>query len=105
VEEAGHHQAKNVREQIRSGSVSSPDNGGDFMHDYEIRILNPDGSAAIITAEIHLTDASAIRSGRALADGLQFEVWRGMDCIYGARLPAAKVLGAPTGIGNAGYQH
>jgi hypothetical protein len=28
-----------------------------------------------------------------------------MDCIYGARLPAAKVLGAPTGIGNAGYQH
>ena len=75
------------------------------MHDYEIRILNPDGSTAIITAEIHLTDASAIRSGRALADGLQFEIWRGMDCIDGARATAAKVAAAPTGIGHAGYHH
>jgi hypothetical protein len=75
------------------------------MHDYEIRILNPDGSAAIITAEIHLTDASAIRSGRALADGLQFEVWHGMDCIYGAHAPAIEMPVMPTGIGNAGYQH
>ena len=75
------------------------------MHDYEIRILNPDGSTAIITAEIHLTDASAIRAGHALADGLHFEVWRGMDRIYGTRLPAAKAPAAPIGIGNAGYQH
>ena len=75
------------------------------MYDYEIRILNPDGSVAIITAEIHLTDASAIRSGRVLADGLQFEVWRGMDCIYGARALGVKVPVAPTGIGTAGYLH
>jgi len=75
------------------------------MHDYEIRILNPDGSTAIITAEIHLTEASAIRSARALADGLQFEVWRGMDCIHGAKLAAAQVRSAPAGMGDAGYRH
>ena len=73
------------------------------MHDYEIRILNPDGSAAIITAEIHLIEASAIRSARALAGGLQFEVWRGIYCIYGARLPAAQVRVAPADRG--GYRH
>jgi len=75
------------------------------MRDYEIRILNPDGSAAIITAEIHLTDASAIRSGRALADGLKFEVWRGMDCIYGGHAPAAEIPVMCSGIGHAGYPH
>lgn len=75
------------------------------MHDYEIRILNPDGSAAIIAAEIYLCDSSAVRAAHAMADGLAFEVWRGMDCIYGSRLPAAKVSVAPSGIGNAKYQH
>jgi hypothetical protein len=75
------------------------------MQDYEIRVLNFDGSAAIITAEIHLTDASAIRAGRALADGLPFEVWRGIDCIYGGDLPAPKVPGMPVGSSNTAYRH
>lgn len=75
------------------------------MHDYEIRILKPDGSTAIVAAEIFLCDSSAIRAAHAMADGLAFEVWRGMDCIYGPELPAARVKIAPTGIGNAGYQH
>jgi hypothetical protein len=75
------------------------------MHDYEIRILSPDGSTALIAAEIHLCDSSAIRSARGLADGLSFEVWRGMDCIYGAGLPAAEVAMAPVLAGSAGYRH
>jgi len=98
-------QAKSARERIRSGSVLAPTKRGDFMHDYEIRILNPDGSTAIIATEIYLCDSSAIRAAHAMADGLAFEVWRGMDCIHGAASSAAKVAIAATGIGNAGYQH
>lgn len=75
------------------------------MQDYEIRILNPDGSTAIIAAEIYLCDTSAIRAAHVMADGLAFEVWRGMDCIYGAASPAAKAVIAATAIGKAGYQH
>ena len=75
------------------------------MRDYEIRILNPDGSTAIIAVEIYLCDASAIRAAHAMADGLAFEVWRGMDCIYGAALPAVKAVNAATAIGKAGYLH
>ena len=75
------------------------------MHDYEIRILSPDGSTALIAAEIHLCDSAAIRAARGLADGLQFEVWRGMDCIYGAGLPAAKAAVAPMRAATTGYHH
>lgn len=75
------------------------------MHDYEIRILKPDGSTALIASEIYLCDSSAIRAAHAMADGLAFEVWRGMECIYGEVAPAAKVEIAATAIGNAGYQH
>ncbi|HYS47115.1 MAG TPA: hypothetical protein VEM35_11785 [Rhizomicrobium sp.] len=52
------------------------------MHDYEIRILQFKDSATIITAEIHLTDASALRSARKLAEGRKFEVWRGSERLY-----------------------
>ncbi len=54
------------------------------MHEYEIRILQPDGRSALITPEIHLSDHSAIRSARRLAHGMRIEVWRGMECIYGS---------------------
>ena len=54
------------------------------MHEYEIRILQPDGRSALIAAEIHLNDHSAIRSARKLAAGKGVEVWREMECIYGS---------------------
>jgi len=55
------------------------------MHTYEVRILRPDGRAALITAESHWNDDAAIRSAKKIARGRQFEIWRGMDCIYGRR--------------------
>jgi hypothetical protein len=53
------------------------------VHEYEIRILRADGGATLITAEIQLNDNAAIRSAQKLAKGQKFEVWKGMDCIYG----------------------
>jgi len=46
------------------------------MHEYEIRVLQADGSPAIIASEIHLSDHTAIRSACKLADGKGVEVWR-----------------------------
>jgi hypothetical protein len=60
------------------------------MHEYEIRIFRSPGSAAIISAEIQLNDNAAIRSARKLAEGRTFEVWRGMNCIYGLDSRAAR---------------
>ena len=61
------------------------------MHEYEIRILQRSGSP-IITAEIQLSDTAAIRSARKMAQGRQFEVWKGPECIFGLAMvskPAA----------------
>jgi hypothetical protein len=54
------------------------------MQEYEMRVLRPDGGPVLITAEFHLNDSAAVRSAQKLANGHRFEVWRGMDCIYGA---------------------
>lgn len=60
------------------------------MHEYEIRILQANGSPAILTCEIQFSDFAAIRSARKMADGRLFEVWRGLECITGlARVPKA----------------
>ncbi|HEX2613629.1 MAG TPA: hypothetical protein VHO02_08550 [Fibrobacteria bacterium] len=55
------------------------------MHEYEIRILNSDGSVALICEEIQLHDNAAIRSASRMALGRPFEVWRGIECIRSAR--------------------
>jgi hypothetical protein len=52
------------------------------MHEYEIRILSQGHTLAIIE-EVHLNDHSAVRAGQKAAAGRKFEVWRGLDCIYG----------------------
>jgi hypothetical protein len=52
------------------------------MGEYEIRIPQAEGSPTLISAEIHLTDASAVRSGKLMAQGRPFEVWRGSERIY-----------------------
>jgi hypothetical protein len=52
------------------------------MHEYEIRVLQASGGPALITAEIHLNNKSAIRSGQKLANGQNFEVWRGSERLY-----------------------
>ena len=64
------------------------------MDEYEIRILRDDGSTALIAAGTHLNDNAAIRSARKLARAHKFEVWRGMDCIYGTE--GAPIIKLPT---------
>ena len=53
------------------------------MQVYEIRVVEDDGKTALIASEIQLSDKAAIRSGKEMSAGRKFEVWRGMDCIYG----------------------
>ena len=65
------------------------------MHHYEIRVLDDDGRTALILAAIHINDNAAIRSARIVARDHQFEVWRGMDCIYGTFGATVIPLSAP----------
>ena len=53
------------------------------MDQYEIRIMRDDGGTSLIVAAIHLDDNAAIQAARILARAHKFEVWRGMDRIYG----------------------
>jgi hypothetical protein len=57
------------------------------MHEYEIRVLSA-GRTVLITSQIQLSDHAAIRSGKKIAADKPFEVWRGLDCIYGRPVPA-----------------
>jgi hypothetical protein len=53
-----------------------------FMHGYEIRILSAGHTIAVIE-EMHFNDHGAVRSAKKIAGDRRFEVWRGLDCIYG----------------------
>ena len=64
------------------------------MYQYEFRILRDDGKPALIVAAIHLNDNAAIRAARKLARAHKFDVWRGMDCIYGTE--GAPIIQLPT---------
>jgi hypothetical protein len=70
---------------IHTKSFSAKGNQGGFMREYEIRVLGPTGSTSLITLEMHLTDNSAIRSGRKMANGAEFEIWRGTQKLYESR--------------------
>ena len=54
------------------------------MREYEIRILRSDGICSAIIEQVQLNDHAAIRSAQKMARGQKFEVWRGLDCVYGA---------------------
>ena len=51
------------------------------MHEYEIRILGSRPADTVLEV-VHLNDHAAVRAARKLAEGRNFEVWRGFDCIY-----------------------
>jgi hypothetical protein len=53
------------------------------MQDYEIRI-RCNGRGYTHIEVMYLNDSSAIRAAEVLAAGRPFEVWRDLDCIYGA---------------------
>jgi hypothetical protein len=58
------------------------------MGEYEIRVLNSNGTCSAIIEQIQLNDHAAIRSAQKMARGQPFEVWRGLDCIYAGSAPA-----------------
>jgi hypothetical protein len=60
------------------------------MQEYEIRILHADRTTDAVLEVRHLNDNAAIRSARKIAEARPFEVWRGLDCIYGAGRPASR---------------
>jgi hypothetical protein len=64
------------------------------MEYYEIHILYDDGKTALVTSASHLNDNAAIRSARKIARTRKFEVWRGMNCVYGTA--GAPVINLPT---------
>jgi hypothetical protein len=67
------------------------------MHEYEIRILRADKSTATVIEVMHLNDNAAIRSARVTANGNPFEVWRGLDCVYGRDYPSQRAAPPPPG--------
>jgi hypothetical protein len=53
------------------------------MPEYEIRFLRPDRqTSAVILEQSHRNDEAAIDAAAKLANGVQFEVWRDLDCVY-----------------------
>ncbi len=58
------------------------------MHTYEIRVFHDNGSLARLRAEVQVTDSAAIRSGAAIAQGRQYEVWRRLECMARRDQPA-----------------
>jgi hypothetical protein len=58
------------------------------MHEYEIRVLNGDGSTNIVLQEVHLNTDAAITKARRLAQKRLFEVWCDDRCVYAARKEA-----------------
>lgn len=55
------------------------------MHEYEIRVLNNRLSTSLIMKTVQPSDGSAINTGRKIADGQPFEVWRELQCVYGSQ--------------------
>ena len=55
---------------------------GVLMREYEIRVLNHDHTLSLSMRVQELNNSCAIREGLMIAQGKQFEVWRGDDRIH-----------------------
>jgi hypothetical protein len=53
------------------------------MREYEIRVLRADLTTASVIEVVHLNDHAAVRAAKKMAEARPFEVWCGLDCIYG----------------------
>jgi hypothetical protein len=60
------------------------------MHEYEIRILRADRTTNTVIEVMHLNDDAAIHAAKKFAEARPFEVWRGLDCIYGRATPVLR---------------
>jgi hypothetical protein len=55
---------------------------------YEIRIVKKQSRFPVVYACSQVNDHAAIRRARSLTEeGDLVEVWRGVDCVYTARVP------------------
>ena len=54
------------------------------MQVYEIRLLHADRSTALVIEMLHFSDNAAVRAGKKIAEARPFEVWRDLECLYGA---------------------
>ena len=52
------------------------------MQDYEIRILNIDGSVSVKTQSPYMSSLAAISAARRLAGNRPYEVWSDDYCLY-----------------------
>lgn len=57
------------------------------MQDYEIRILNIDGSVSITTRSLYMNSLAAISAARRLAGNRPYEVWSDDYCLYSSLTP------------------
>lgn len=53
------------------------------MQTYEIRVIKDNPRTTAIIAQQYFSDHAALRAAQHFAQGHKFEVWRGIDCIYG----------------------
>jgi hypothetical protein len=53
------------------------------MAKYEILILSP-SHGLLVSEEVYLNDHAAVRAGMRKGQGSPVEIWRGLQCVYGA---------------------
>ena len=56
--------------------------GNLVMHEFELRILSPDGATVLSAIEGHLNADRATMAVYRLANGRLYEVWRDDRCVY-----------------------
>jgi len=54
------------------------------MQEYEYIVLGHDKRPLLVVPQAHLNDSTAIKSAMSFVRGLEFEVWRDVDCIHSA---------------------
>ena len=58
------------------------------MKVYEIRILASEKSTgATVLKASYINDFAAVRAAESIADGRDFEVWRGLECLHAKERP------------------
>ena len=57
------------------------------MQDYEIRILNFDGTTSLTTEMPYMNVLAAVAAGRRLAGKRPYEVWQDDRCVYTSLAP------------------
>ena len=68
---------------------------GPSMQDYEFRIFGDTGAVSIIVHAAHFSDEAAIKSARAFAGAMRFEVWRDLERLLPANAIPQAVLRKP----------